>query len=156
MKLAELLKSWRHALLVAALLPPGSRAVAAQTLSVSGSPGLLRVSTAIAGSQPTAVSNGTTTYTITTPNPTRTYRMTAQLNAPMPSGVTLSAAFAAPTGATSLGAVSLDATARDVVIGIPRRTDATRSITYQLSAVVTAGVVPLSSRTVTITVIQTP
>lgn len=127
----------------------------AQTLSVSGNPGALQISAAIAGSQPTSASNGTTTYTITTPFANRTYKLTAQLSSAMPTNVTLTGTFAAPTGAASLGAVALDGTARDVVTGIPRSTNATRSITYQLSATVTAGVVPTSSRIVTITVIRT-
>jgi hypothetical protein len=150
-----LLKPLRLALLLAALLPLGSRAVGAQTLSVSGNPGLLRISAAIAGSQPTGVSDGATTYTVTTPPPNRTYKLTAQLSSAMPTGVTLTATFAAPTGATSLGAVALDGIARDVVTGIPRNTDATGSITYQFNAMVTAGVIPTSSQIVTITVVRT-
>ena len=138
------------------LLSLAGRASFAQTLAVSGSPGLLRVSNAVAGSQPIAVSNSSTTYTDTTPNANRLYNLTARLSAPMPAGVTLSGTFAAPTGATSLGAIALDATARNVVTGIPRRTDATLGITYQLSALANAGVVPNSSRTITLTIVQAP
>ena len=137
------------------LLAAGRRAHA-QTLAVSGSPGLLRVSNAVAGSEPIAVSNSSTTYTVSTPVPNRLYNLTARINAPMPAGVTLSGTFAAPPGATSLGAIALDATARNVVTGIPRRTDATLGITYQLSALATAGVVPNSSRTITLTLVQAP
>lgn len=139
---------------VAFLFPlDGARA---QSVSVSGNPGLLRVSTAIAGSEPLSVSNATTTYTVTTGNPNRPHRITARLSVPMPVGVTLTASLAAPPGATSLGPVALDATDRDVVLDIPRRTDATQSITYMLSATVAAGVVPTSSRTVTFTIVQQP
>lgn len=134
----------------------GTAPLGAQTIAVSGTPGLLRVSTAVAGSQPVAVSNATTTYTVTTPQPNRTYRISARLDAPMPLGLTLTATLAAPPGSTSLGAVALDATDRDVVTGIRRNTNTTRSITYQLSATVDAGVVPLSSRTVTLTIVQEP
>ena len=142
-------------LVVVALLLSASPVIA-QTFSVAGSPGLLRISNAVAGSQPIPVSNSSTTYTVTTPNPNRLYNITAMLNAPMPAGVTLTATLAAPPGATSLGAIALDATARDVVTGIPRRTNATLGITYQLSALVTAGVVPNSSRTITLTLVQAP
>ncbi len=134
----------------------GSRAAFAQTLAVSGSPGLLRINSAVAGSQPISVSNATTTYTVVTPPANRLYNVTARLNAAMPAGVTLNATLAAPTGATSLGPVALDATARNVVTGITRNTTATRGITYQLSATVLAGVVPNSSRTVTLTIVQAP
>jgi hypothetical protein len=133
-----------------------AQAMSAQTLAVSGNPGLLHVTSAVAGSQPIAVSNSSTTYTVTTGNPNRFFNLTARLNAPMPPGVTFTGTFAAPPGATSLGAIALDATARNVVTNIPRRTDATLGITYSLSALVTAGVVPNGSRTITLTLVQAP
>lgn len=138
------------------LLIGSGRAASAQTLAVSGNPGLLNVTSAIAGSEPVSVSNSSTTYTVTTPAPNRTYKITAQLNANMPAGVTLTATLAAPAGATSVGAVALDVTARDVVTGILRNTNSTQSITYQLDATAAAGVVALSSRTVTLTIIRFP
>ena len=39
---------------------------------------------------------------------------------------------------------------------IPRRTTATQAITYTLSATVAAGVIPNSTRTVTLTIVQQP
>jgi hypothetical protein len=133
----------------------GTQALGAQTLSVSGNPGLLRVSSAVAGSQPTPVSNSATTYTVTTPVPNRTYKIMARLSAPMPPGVTITGSFAAPPGATSLGAIALDNTDRDVVTGIPRNTNATLTITYQLAPTAAGGVVVTSSRTVTLTIVRT-
>lgn len=143
-------------LIAAGLSLAGSEAAVAQTVNVSGNPGLLRISTAIAGSQPIAVSNSSTTYTVTTGNPNRLYKITARLSAPMPVGVTLTASLAAPPGATALGPIILDAIDRDVVLDIPRRTTATQAITYALSATVAAGVIPNSSRTVTLTLVQQP
>lgn len=143
-------------LLAAGLAVLAANAVGAQTVNVSGNPGLLRVSTAIAGSEPIAVSNASTTYTVTTGNPNRLYKVTARLSAPMPVGVTLTGSFAAPPSATSLGPIALDAIDRDVVLDIPRRTNATQAITYMLSATVAAGVIPNSSRTVTLTIVQQP
>ena len=134
----------------------GSQGARAQTLNVSGDPGLLRVTTAIAGSEPIPVTNAATTYTVTTGNPNRNHKVMARLSAPMPIGVTLSATFAAPPGATSLGPVALDGIDRDVVIDIPRRTTATQAITYALNATAAAGVIPNSSRTVTLTLVQQP
>ena len=154
--LAELLKRFSLILLATALLAIAGRAVGAQTVAVSGNPGLLRISAAVAGSQPIAVTNGSTTYTVTTPAPNRTYKVTAQLNVALPPGVTLTATFAAPPGATSNGPVALGVTALDAVTGIPRNTNSTQSITYQLSATVAAGVVTLSSRTVTLTIVRFP
>ena len=144
-------------LLSIAVLVLNARAAFAQTLVTGGSPGLLRISSAVAGSEPIAVRTRGGTYTVTTPNPNRQYAITAQLNANMPTGVTLSVTLAAPgQGSVSLGAVALDVTARNVVTGIKKNTSATQSITYQLSATAAAGVVPLSSRTVTLTIIQFP
>lgn len=142
-------------LLLAALGPLiGAGAAGAQTISASGNPGLLRVSTAIAGSEPIAVSNTSTTYTVTTPNPNRPHKVVAQLNAAMPVGLTLTADFDPPPGATSLGPIALDMTARDVVTSIPRNTNSTQLITYTLTATVAAGVVPPTSRIVTITIVR--
>jgi hypothetical protein len=151
------LSRWRVAPLVGTLLLIGSRVVVAQTITVSGNPPTLKITAAVAGSEPTSVSNNTTTYTVVTPNPAnRTYKITAQLNALMPANVTLTATLAAPTGGTSVGPVALDLTARDMVTGIPKSTNATQSITYQLSATVLAGVVPSTNRIVTLTVLKFP
>ena len=150
------MKTARALLLCAALLPLGGRAVGAQTLGVSGNPGLLRISTAIAGAEPIAVTNAASTYTVTTPGGNRTYKITAQVNAAMPVGVVLSATLAPPTRAVSAGAVALDLTPRDVVTAIPRNTNSTQIITYQFSATVAAGVIPSSNRIVTLTLVQSP
>ena len=146
-------KRTRIASLFAVLLLIIGGPAAAQTMAVSGNPGALHITTAVPGSQPTSVSNNTTTYTVTTPNANKTYRITAQINANMPVGVTLTATFAAPAGATSVGPVALDVTARNVVTGVPKSTNSTQSITYQLSGTAAAGVIASSTRMVTLTVI---
>jgi hypothetical protein len=153
-----MLISGRRLLIACGLLLLGSKIGSAQptSITVSGNPGSLRISSAIAGSQPTPVSNAATTYTLVIGgSANRRYKITAGLNTAMPPGVTLMANLAAPPGGTSLGAVALDATARDVVINIPGQTNVTRGITYQLSALVTAGVVTSRTRTVTFTIIRT-
>lgn len=146
--------------LAAALVPLGIRAVGAQatSLTVSGNPGLLRISAAVAGGQPVSVTNATTSYTMSTPlNPkNRVYKITAELDAAMPVGTTLEATFAPPPGATSYGAVALDVTARDVVTNIANDLTSTRGITYRFSATAAAGVIPVTSRTVTITITRGP
>jgi hypothetical protein len=87
---------------------------------------------------------------------TRKKQITAQLNANMPAGTTLTATLAAPAGATSVGAIALTTTAQALVINIPRGIIATHSITYQFSATAAAGVIPNTSRTVTLTLINYP
>jgi hypothetical protein len=140
----------------ALLLFVSGSAVGAQTVTVSGNPSLLRVSSAVAGSQPASVSSATTTYTVTTPSANRTYKITAQLNSPMPVGTTLQITLASPPGGTSLGAVTLDGTARDVLTGVRKNLNSTQSITYAFSATTAAGVVPSTSRLVTLTIVQVP
>lgn len=139
-----------------AVLALNARAAFAQTVVTAGAPALMRVNSAVAGSQPLPITVAGGTYTITTTNPNRTYAITARLNANMPAGATMAVTLAAPPGATSLGAVALDVTARNVVTGIGRNVISTQNITYTFTATAAAGVIPLSSRTVTLTVIRFP
>lgn len=127
----------------------------AQTISVSGNPAAMKVQLAVAGSALTAVSNSVTTYTVHT-STSSLQKITAQINSTMPAGVTLTITLAAPTGATSLGAIALSTTAQTVVTNIPKNSSSTHSITYVLSATEAAGVVTSRTRTVTFTVINAP
>src|SRR5690349_5937430 len=96
------------------LLIASTRAIGAQTMAVSGNPGLLRVSTAVAGSEPIAVSDAVTTFTVTTPagGGNQKWQVTMSLNANMPAGVTLTASLAVPLNSqgVSTGAIALDVT----------------------------------------------
>jgi hypothetical protein len=144
--------------LVALLLTSG-RAVVAQTVSVSGSPASFRVSTAVAGLEPAALTDVATTYTVNTPAPgNNKYQVTAQLNANMPVGTTLSATLAAPTGAgaTSSGAIPLTVTPQTLVYNIKKNFSGTAGITYQFAATVSAGVISSTTRTVTLTITTYP
>lgn len=120
-------------------------------LNVSGSPAPFTITTAAAGTQPTPITNSVTTYYIKAKNAAGAQKISAQLDAPMPPGTTLTVQMVASPGATSLGAVSLDATARNVVINIAKENGATYGITYVFTATVAAGVVPMQTRTVTFT-----
>jgi hypothetical protein len=123
---------------------------AIQVVSVSGDPGALIISTAVPGSAPTQVSDATTTYAVTT-NLTGS-KITGSLNTAMPAGVSLGVTLAAPTGATSVGAVVLTAVDQDLVTGITTLAESAKTITYTLDATVTAGVIASASKTVTLTV----
>ena len=139
------------------LLLISSRPATAQAdkLSVSASPATMTITTVpAAGQQPTPVSDASTTYRVTAMNGPR--KITASLNAPMPAGVTLTATFSASAGATSSGPVNLDLSTRDLVININNAFKDLQTITYQLSATVAAGVIPLQSRTVTLTLVTYP
>lgn len=143
----------RLALLVLAAAPASAQA---QKISVSGSPATLTITTAVTGEAPTSVSSSNTTYSLTG-NPTRINKVIGQLNAAMPAGLTLSVTLTPPTGATSPGPVALSTVARDLLTNIPPSAKGdVLAITYTLQAAAAAGIVPLSSRTVTLTIIDLP
>ena len=139
-------------LLTTVLLLLGSRTVGAQAITLSsGSAGTLTINATIPGLDPTGVNSSSTTYNVTTPKPPGTYRITARINQVMPAGTTLSLAMAAPTGASSLGAVALTTTAQDIVVNLPRKTNATLlTITYSFTATAAAGVIASTPRTITL------
>ena len=146
-----------------ALLPLAASALLAQTashvltfqvsainqVSVSGTPSLT-INAAVAGSAPTTVTATGSTYSVTTNQSSA--KITAAIDAAMPTGVTLSTTLTAPTGGTSAGRQSLSATATDVVTGITKLNQAGLAITYQLDATAAAGVVSSATRTVTYTI----
>lgn len=119
-------------------------------ISVSDNPEVMTIDSATAGSQPDAVTNTGTTYSITTNGTDK--KITAALDSDMPAGVTLKMTLAAPTGAESNGAVALDDTAKNMVTGISTLAESGKTITYELSALVTAGVLSSNTRTVTLTI----
>jgi hypothetical protein len=148
-------------LICALLLMASTGALGAQTITVSGNPALLRISTAVAGSEPTAPApDASRTFTVTTPNPggNTKFQILMSLNANMPANVTLTATLGIPPGSNgvSTGAIALDVTPRALLTTIKKNITGTASTTYQLTATVAAGVIPLTSRIVTYTVTTFP
>ena len=125
-------------------------------LTVSGPPAPFIISTAVAGSDPTGLTDNITTYFIKDKKPAGTRRIFASLDSPMPPGTTLTIQLMPSAGATSLGAVSMDMTARNLVVGIYKDNGTTLGITYVFTATVAAGVVPSQSRNVTFTLLDGP
>lgn len=152
------MRAWSNSWVAVVLLLIAARTAAAQSpkLRESGNPGLLRINSAVAGSQPTPVSDATTTLDVRAGGNGGAKKVAAQLNTPMPTGVTLTLTMSPPPGATGLGAVALTTTPRDLVVNIPQGSNTTQSMSYTLSASVTAGVIPASSRTVTLTLLNYP
>jgi hypothetical protein len=141
--------------LLAALLLLGSRRAFAQVIATSGSPGSLTITTAIAGSDPTPVTNSSTTYTLTKVKSSSPQKITAQIGSNMPANVILSITLAVGAGlGTSVGPVNLDITARNVVTNITG--NYTAGITYLLSATPAAGVITTQTRVVTLTILNWP
>ena len=118
-------------------------------MGVSGNPAALTISTATAGSEPDDATDSTTTYAITT-NATGK-KITGAIDSAMPADVTLRVNLAAPTGGSSAGATALSTTAADLVTGVTKVAEGSKTITYTLSATVAAGVVASATRTVTLT-----
>jgi hypothetical protein len=137
-------------LLLAGLLLTASSPAAAQLANV----GPLAVTTAVAGSQPIPViGNSSFTGTVIFVGQ---MRVVCSLNANMPTGTTLAVRLTAPSGGTSLGDVILDITARNVVIAATPVFFTNVTIRYTFTPTVMAGVLPLTTRTATYTLLTYP
>ena len=142
------------AIVATLLLRAGS--LGAQTISVGANPSTMTVTnTPAPGLDPLPISV-TSTYSITTNQPNKIFKVTGQLNANMPAGLTLTASMDVPSGATSLGAQTLTTTPIDIITGITRNTTFSGTITYQFIATATAGVIAAQSRGVTYTILRAP
>jgi hypothetical protein len=143
-------KARAQRLAVAALLCLGAAPDAAAqsaTLTLSGDPGALSITSAMAGSPPSSVTNAATTYSLST-----SYvftRITARLDAALPAGTTLAVTLVQPTGGQTMGTITLSTADQNLVTSIPVGTYTGLGITYRLSATSAAGVLALASRTVT-------
>jgi len=118
-------------------------------VAFTSTPVTLTITTAVAGSDPTPVSDASSVWAVTT-NQTNA-KVSASINSVMPAGVTLSVALASPVGATNAGTVALTAVSQDLVTNITKQKASAQSVTYTLDATVAAGVIASSSRTVTYT-----
>jgi hypothetical protein len=114
-----------------------------------GSPSLT-VNAAVAGEQPTPVTGSGGSYAITTNGTDK--KITAAINTDMPSGLTLALTAGAPTNASANSEVSLSSTAAELVTGITQVAESGLALNYKLMALVTAGVVPSATKTVTLTI----
>ncbi len=123
-------------------------------MTVTGSPSLT-ISAATAGSAPVAVTNTTSSYSVTKPPKNDTYSITASINSAMPAGVTLDITLASSGGGASAGQIMLTTTSATVETGIGAKVTGAQ-ITYQLSATVGAGKVAVQTRTVTFTLVTVP
>lgn len=123
------------------------------SLTLSGDPQAMVISTAVPGFGPDPVWDEGTTYSLTATEPSA---IEVQLDAALPPGVTLEVQLEPPPGALGAGAVALSTTPQVLVSSIPAGTYSGLGISYRLTATVGAGVVPLSSRNVTFTLTSTP
>lgn len=118
-------------------------------VAFTSTPVTLTITTAVAGSDPTPVSDASSVWAVST-NQTNA-KISASISTAMPAGVTLSVALASPVGATNAGTVALTAVSQDLVTNITKLKASAQSVTYTLGATVAAGVIASSTRTVTYT-----
>ena len=118
-------------------------------IAFTGAPSLT-ITTAVAGSAPTSVTDATSSWAVTT-NQTGA-KISASIPTIMPTGLTLSASLAAPAGATSAGFQALGTSAVDLVTVITKLNQGSLGVSYKLDATAAAGVVTSSTRLVTYTI----
>jgi len=141
-------------LLTTALLLFGSRAVVAQTITfTNGSGGTFTIASAVAGSNPTTVSNGAGNFTTSTKKGDGILRIRAQLDQAMPANTTLTLTLTYPAG-TNQGAQVLGIAPVDMIVSIPSAsTTRTGTVSYSFAATASAGVLAPFQRTVTLTIV---
>ncbi len=110
----------------------------------------LTITTAVAGSAPTSVTDATASWAVTT-NQTGA-KITASIPTAMPAGLTLSSSLAAPALATSAGFLALGTVAVDLVTGITRLAQGSLGVSYRLDATAAAGVIASATKVVTYTI----
>jgi hypothetical protein len=118
-------------------------------VSFTSTPVTLTITTAVAGSDPTPVTDASSVWAITTNQSNA--KISASINSAMPAGVTLSVGLAAPAGATNAGTVALTAVPQDLVTAITKVKATGQAVTYTLAATTAAGVIASDSRVVTYT-----
>jgi hypothetical protein len=143
-----------RSLLASALLLFGSRTAVAQTINfTNGSGGFFTIASAVAGQNPTSVSNGAGNFTTNTKKSDGVLRIRAQLDQPMPPHTTLTLTLTYPAG-TSQGAQVLGITPVDMIVSIPSAsTLRTGTVTYSFAATASAGVLAPFQRIVTLTIV---
>ena len=158
-----MIKIARHAAAALALvlfaIPAAQAQTATQTvtfavnainqIAFTGAPSLT-ITTAVAGSAPTSVTDASSAWAVTT-NQTGA-KISASIPSNMPAGLTLSANLAAPTGATSASFQSLSTVSVDLVTAITKLAQGSLTATYRLDATAAAGVVASATRLVTYTI----
>lgn len=120
-------------------------------IGVTGSPAPLAITSATAGSSLTSVTSTGSNLAVTTNESNK--KITAAIDQPMPSGVTLEVTLVAPTGASSANYVPLSTAGADLVTGISATNAVSLPLTYRLSATPQASI-GTQTRTITYTIVS--
>ena len=119
-------------------------------ISVSGNPGPLTITDAVAGSPVMSVEDNSTSYNITTNMDNM--KIVASIDNPMPAGTKLEMSIASTNGLSSgIVDVSSASSPVNVVTGISRGTDAGQSISYLFTADAVVGGISGEARVITLT-----
>ena len=147
------------ALVAVAVVPVAHAQTATQTVTFAvnainqigftGTPSLT-ITTAVAGSAPTSVTDATSSWAVTT-NQTGA-KITASIPTAMPTGLTLSVNLGAPAAGASAGYLALGTTGVDLVTAITKLAQGSLAVSYKLDATAAAGVVTSATRVVTYTI----
>lgn len=106
------------------------------SISVSGSPASLNISSATAGSQPSNAVDASTTYSVTTNNSNKSIIVSSASN--FPTNTTLNIGLQAPSGATSTPQ-NVSTVSSTLVTGITQLVASGLTITYTFTATVAAA-----------------
>ena len=115
-------------------------------IATSGNPGNMTINDAVPGSEPTPVSDATTTYSITH-NDADGAKITASLAPALAAGYTLTVALAGNP------AVNISTATQDAVANVARGASTGNTIAYNFSATAAAGPLASVGETVTLTVV---
>jgi hypothetical protein len=132
----------------------GYEVEAINEIAVTGTPSLTINATnasVSAGDDSFTVTDNSSRYAITTNGSNKKITAAITTGGDMPDGVTLSVT-AGGTGAA--GKQSLSTTAADIATGLTTIAESDQTLTYELTALVTAGVVASASKTVTLTIVD--
>jgi len=158
-----MIKNARRTAVALALVAFGAVTAQAQTQTVAfsvsainqiaftGTP-TLAITTATAGLNPTPATDASARWAVTTN--TNGAKVTASIATVMPTGLTLSAGLAQPTGGSTAGLQALGTTAVDLVTGISYLAEGALVVTYKLDALPTAVAVASGSKIVTYTIVS--
>ncbi len=115
-------------------------------IQTSGNPGNMTINDAVPGSEPTPVSDATTTYSITH-NDADGAKITASLAPTLAAGYTLTIALGVSP------AVDISTLTQDAVANVARGASTGNTIAYNFSATAAAGPLASVGETVTLTVV---
>lgn len=119
--------------------------LAESDISFSGNPAAFNVTP---GNSPQT--NNSTTYGVITNQSSQ--KVSALYSPALPSGISLAVNLAAPTGATSLGSITLSTSSQNLVTGITQVNQSGLTVTYSVSVTPTATVASSIQTTITYTI----